>query len=940
MVLVQREEEFMQVRMTFDDCRGKRRGHAVLISGAVGSGKTSLLESLNEYFTEEGGRVLRAVGSQSERDIPLGVIGQLLHGASFPEKTRRLVEGLLPEHAPAAPAIRGQGAGPRPSLEGRHQAAVLHRLFTSLSELARSGPLVLALDDVQHADSASLHCLLYVIRRLRHAPMMVLMTEAPMLRLPHPHFRAELLSQPYFSRIALQPLTRDSLTRLVGRSLDPSVARKMAERARAITGGSPLLAQALVDDPLAQLTEPEYATPPGGGGPFDQAVLGCLYRHEPEVRQVAQALAVLGRKTSVDILDQVLDITHESAVRAVHILRISGLVEGNELRHPRITRSVLGDLSAESRRSLHSRAAEALHNHGAEPTVVADHLVAADWAEDAWAVPVLQEAAAHALSLGRPEFAGACLRQAWRAETDESQRADIKALLVKARWQVNPLSAEAHLPDLLDTIRQRGASVPGAVAAVPSLLWQGRSGEAGHLLAQFELDDERDTAAAAELRVMHMLVSLCRPESLTDAHSTSDAYGGPARNPVVSPHLEALTVLHKALFPTPDYDVVARAEQIIRRHNSEVGAPGLLAGPLLGMLYVGRSDRVAAWTDTLLHHSTVRHAPIWQAILEGIRAEALLRLGDLRGSEQHARSALESITPQAWGVAVAGPLGTLITCATEAGRHHEADTWLAYPTPASMFQTPLGLHYLVARGRYHLAAGRPHAARDDLQQCAELMEKWRLDLAGLVAWRLELAQVHLALDNRAEAARLLHEETSGERRVDDRTRGRALRLMSRTAVSDRKKRLLSEAVDVLQASGDKVELARALSDLGHALHRSGDSGRPHMLIRRAYQLALESGAESLADRLMRSGSAEGLVAQQEVPQGGHGLSEAELRVAALATLGDTNRQISNKLFITVSTVEQHLTRVYRKLGVKRRVDLPAELVAYAEETRDASSEAV
>ncbi|MEU8190538.1 helix-turn-helix domain-containing protein, partial [Micromonospora carbonacea] len=61
-----------------------------------------------------------------------------------------------------------------------------------------------------------------------------------------------------------------------------------------------------------------------------------------------------------------------------------------------------------------------------------------------------------------------------------------------------------------------------------------------------------------------------------------------------------------------------------------------------------------------------------------------------------------------------------------------------------------------------------------------------------------------------------------------------------------------------------------------------------------------------------------------------GLSEAERRVAALAAQGHTNRQISSKLFITVSTVEQHLTRVYRKLDVKRRTDLPARLVAYAE----------
>jgi RNA polymerase sigma factor (sigma-70 family) len=53
-----------------------------------------------------------------------------------------------------------------------------------------------------------------------------------------------------------------------------------------------------------------------------------------------------------------------------------------------------------------------------------------------------------------------------------------------------------------------------------------------------------------------------------------------------------------------------------------------------------------------------------------------------------------------------------------------------------------------------------------------------------------------------------------------------------------------------------------------------------------------------------------------------GLSEAERRVAALAADGFTNRQIARRLHVTASTVEQHLTRVYRKLEIRRRTDLP------------------
>lgn len=51
------------------------------------------------------------------------------------------------------------------------------------------------------------------------------------------------------------------------------------------------------------------------------------------------------------------------------------------------------------------------------------------------------------------------------------------------------------------------------------------------------------------------------------------------------------------------------------------------------------------------------------------------------------------------------------------------------------------------------------------------------------------------------------------------------------------------------------------------------------------------------------------------------LTNAERRVAVLASHGYSNPEIAKRLFVTASTVEQHLTRVYRKLTIKRRKDL-------------------
>ncbi|TDD09004.1 LuxR family transcriptional regulator, partial [Saccharopolyspora terrae] len=77
------------------------------------------------------------------------------------------------------------------------------------------------------------------------------------------------------------------------------------------------------------------------------------------------------------------------------------------------------------------------------------------------------------------------------------------------------------------------------------------------------------------------------------------------------------------------------------------------------------------------------------------------------------------------------------------------------------------------------------------------------------------------------------------------------------------------------------------------------------------------------------------------PAGTPLLSEAERKVAELAARGQTNREIGRRLYITVSTVEQHLTRVYRKLNVRKRTELPAELSRLndSEDSHDVTREA-
>ncbi|HZE16106.1 MAG TPA: helix-turn-helix transcriptional regulator, partial [Mycobacterium sp.] len=123
--------------------------------------------------------------------------------------------------------------------------------------------------------------------------------------------------------------------------------------------------------------------------------------------------------------------------------------------------------------------------------------------------------------------------------------------------------------------------------------------------------------------------------------------------------------------------------------------------------------------------------------------------------------------------------------------------------------------------------------------------------------------------------------------------------------------------------GDRLELATVLGDLGRAAQLVGDQQGSRAWIGKALDLADRCGALPLRQRLTDDGTDEATDIARLVGKA-HRLQElsaAERRVAELASKGRRNKDIAQGLGITISTVEQHLTRVYRKLNVSRRTDL-------------------
>ena len=93
------------------------------------------------------------------------------------------------------------------------------------------------------------------------------------------------------------------------------------------------------------------------------------------------------------------------------------------------------------------------------------------------------------------------------------------------------------------------------------------------------------------------------------------------------------------------------------------------------------------------------------------------------------------------------------------------------------------------------------------------------------------------------------------------------------------------------------------------------------------ELAHLCGAEPLVERARAELRATGARPRRIMRTGVDSLTASERRVAAMAARGMTNREIAQALFVTLRTVELHLTHAYQKLDISSREELPDDLQA-------------
>ncbi|GAA2674227.1 LuxR family transcriptional regulator [Streptomyces aculeolatus] len=926
MPIIDREAELYRLKAALADCLSGKSNVTVL-EGPAGCGKTRLLEALLEKAAAEGAIVLRATALNSERDLPLSVMRQLADSASVPDRIGRTFAALSADY--------GDGGGPHdPEHPEWGYEEGTFKACTALHAVVRDRPVVIGVDDAHHADDNSLRRLLYIASRSRATALMMIFTEVLHHRQSCPSYRDAFVQEPECKRMQLMSLTPDGVMKLVSEDLPVSSDDPFVDGLFTATGGNPLLIRALLEDHRAAAVG---GVPSGQtaelapGEVFVHTILTCVARSGPAAARVAEGLAVLGEAATPDLIRRLCQLPAAVAELGVRVLQATGVLRDLAFRHPTAKAAVLDAMETVRRRELHSRTVALLHADGTPAVRIADHLLSADRVEEPWGISVLQDAAEEVLAEDQDRLAIDYLELAHRFCFHTRQRVEIllrSAVILQRR---DPGGAERLSDDLLVSLRAGALIAQHRAMLANILLGQGRSKEAQEVFGSLrELDDRTsplpiDWAAGPRALVGELHHPWVRAgEEFGDSESPYPGRAGRNGQPWSGP------------MPADGDQITVAAQELLQRSVLTDSTLEAISSAIKCLTYAGRTEEAQYWSGVLLGEADQRDAPGWSAHFAGLRAEAAYHEGDMPQARDAARLGLERMSRRSRSLLTCWLMSVELMAETNMGNYEAGAKVLNQPTPEDLFGTAYGLMYLRARGHYHLAADRLVDALDDFTSVGEAARRLDTDIPTWLPWRGDTAEVLLRLGQRGEAERLIVEQQA---RITDscgRARGMTLRLLAATTPPDRRLPILARSMALLRNAGDRLELARTLYDLADAYKRHGETAQAATAARRAWSLAKECGAEPLCTtgRLAYDGSHGNSEAEShDVDVQKVRLSNAERRVAVLAACGYTNRDISSRLSVTISTVEQHLTGIYRKFRIRGREQLPLELQFEVEDVR-------
>ena len=880
------------------------QGGALVVRGEAGIGKSALLESA--IRSAPGFRVLRAAGVESEMEMPFAALQQLC--------------------APLLDRL-GQLPGPqREALEVAFGLSVGHspdRLLVGLavlslfSQVTEKQPLVCVVDDAQWLDRASAQVLVFVARRLLAEPVaLVLATRDP---------GRELEGLP---DLVLDGLRSADAHALWGSAWGVPLDERVLERIVAETRGNPLALLELLRGLTPAQLAGGFGLPdaPGLSGRIEESFRRRLERLPSETQRLLLVAAAepVGDPLLIWRAAGRLGIREHAAVDTDGLLAIGASVT---FHHPLVRSAAYRAAPPEVRRSVHRALADATDAE-IDPDRRAWHLAAATPGPDDGVAFELERSAGRARARGGLAAAAAFLERATALTLQPSRRAERALAAAQAK----------HL-----------AGAPGAALGLLAVAEQGPLDELGLarvdlLRAQMAFDFKHGSDAPPLL-----LKAAKRLEGLDPAlarETYRDALYAAVHVGRLNAGVGVLEVA-RAARSAPPASEVQRASDLLLDHVVALNTEGYVAGaPALrravralgneeipaegGLRWLPLACRMAhdVWDDEswrVLSTRLVelaRDAGALSVLPIGLSLRFAIELlaGDLAGAECLTEE-IDAVSEVAHSDLA--PYGPLLLAAWR-GQEQEALQLIEAVTEA-----------IVARGEGAWLTAAHWATAvlynglgrfDEARVAAEKVREYPLEL-GISNWALlELVEAAARSGHTSRATETVQCLSEMARATGtDWALGNeacANALLSEGANAEACYR---EAIERLGRTRIRVQLARTHLLFGEWLRRQRRRQDAREHLRTAHELFTEFGMGAFAGRARAELNATGEHARKRNVETRDELTPQEAQASRLAAEGATNQEIAAQLFISPSTVDYHLRKSFRKLGVKSRHQLKERL---------------
>ncbi len=908
----------------------------LLVRGPPGIGKTTLLRAAAGIAAGHGMLRLSARGGELERDFPYGLVRQLLEprlAAMAEDERDALLQGAA---ALAGPAV-GLAPPAAPTAGGDAGFATVHGLYWLCANLAQRAPLLIEIDDLHWGDAASIRFLAYLGRRVGELPVALVAALRPPSTPPQAELIEALGRDPLVGQLAPRPLSAAAVGQLAAAALGARPDAGFAAACHRAVAGNPFLAVTL----LGALAEEGVAPAAGNAAVVERraaqavstVVVGRLGRLPDAATALTRAVAVLGTDAELRLAAQLAGLALHDAAAAADALaaqQILGPGAPLEFVHPLVRAAVREAIPARERALAHTAAARLLAQERAAPERVATHLLSAEPAADDWAVAALAAGARAASRRGAPDAAVAYLRRALAEPATPGARPELLAELGSALLRAGEAAGIEHLRDAFATAAPgTGRAAIGrrlAIALVPP----GHYGEAVDVLEQAAGDVAGDLeltlTLAAEATTIGRLdrAAFLRTSARFDGLPDDVEGTTPGERLLLGSLAMRATVEGRGADEAAALAIRALGDGALLREQTS-DSHGFY-DPTFALVAAERFELAEGACAAALADARERGSRLGVGRASAFLALLAYRRGALRDAEAHAQASIEAAGAAGW---IVGRMATafMVEALIDSGELDRARAALVNADAAGDVPDTFMLNFLLfARGRLRLAAGELAAGLTDLAELARREQHWRGANPAWFAHRSESAVALARLQRRPEAVAAADEELAMARRWGSpRAVGIALRARGLVEPGDAGTARLREAVDVLAASGARLEHARALVDLGAALRRSGERAASREPLRTGMDGAHRCDARTLAERARQELLATGARPRRLLVSGRDALTATERRVAQMAAAGMTNREIAQALFVTLRTVELHLTHAYRKLDIASRDRLAVAL---------------